>query len=120
MGVPPSSPAAFAAPRAAGAPPRLVLLRMNWITGDSRIQKLALGMAERGWDVVVLGRSRTDAREVTTLGDPEHGAATVIRVPVPSVVAPYRRSRRQRGVLGRIGFLRRDDEVADRDAVNFL
>ncbi|UGQ09521.1 glycosyltransferase [Yinghuangia sp. ASG 101] len=107
-------------PPAAAMQPRLVLLRMNWITGDSRIQKLALGMAERGWDVVVLGRSRTSAREVTTLGDPERGAATVIRVPVPSVVAPYRRSRRQRGVLGRVGFATRDDEVADRVAVNFL
>ncbi|WTW95192.1 glycosyltransferase [Streptomycetaceae bacterium NBC_01309] len=115
-----SAPTAVTAPRAAGAPPRLVLLRMNWITGDSRIQKLALGMAERGWDVVVLGRSRTSAREVTTLGDPERGAATVIRVPVPAVVAPYRRSRRLRGVLGRIGFLSREDEVADRVAVNFL
>ncbi|WP_436777262.1 glycosyltransferase [Yinghuangia sp. YIM S09857] len=115
-----AAPVVSAAPRAAGAPPRLVLLRMNWITGDSRIQKLALGMAERGWDVVVLGRSRTSAREVTTLGDPERGAATVIRVPVPSVVAPYRRSRRLRGVLGRIGFLSRDDEVADRVTVNFL
>ncbi|MEU8134549.1 glycosyltransferase [Streptodolium elevatio] len=118
--VPSAAVAAVPAPRAAGAPPRLVLLRMNWITGDSRIQKLALGMAERGWDVVVLGRSRTAAREVTTLGDPERGAATVIRVPVPAVVAPYRRSRRLRGVLGRIGFLSREDEVADRVAVNFL
>ncbi|HSA50851.1 MAG TPA: glycosyltransferase [Yinghuangia sp.] len=107
-------------PPAAATQPRLVLLRMNWITGDSRIQKLALGMAERGWDVVVLGRSRTSAREVTTLGDPERGAATVIRVPVPAVVAPYRRSRRLRGVLGRVGFMTRDDEVADRVAVNFL
>lgn len=107
-------------PPAADSPPRLVLLRMNWITGDSRIQKLALGMAERGWDVVVLGRSRTAAREVTTLGDPARGAATVIRVPVPSEVAPYRRARRLRGVLGRVGFATRDDEVADRVAVNFL
>lgn len=100
--------------------PRLVLLRMNWITGDSRIQKLALDMAERGWDVVVLGRSRTAAREVTTLGDPERGAAAVVRVPVPAVVAPYRKARRLRGLLGRIGFASRDDEVADRAAVNFL
>ncbi|MDI2132266.1 glycosyltransferase [Yinghuangia seranimata] len=101
------------------AAPRLVLLRMNWITGDSRVQKLALAMAERGWDVVVLGRSRTDAREVTVLGGPGPGAATVIRVPVPALAAPYRRALRQRGVLGRVGFLSRDDEVADRAAVNF-
>ncbi|MGR6997942.1 hypothetical protein ACU686_07295 [Yinghuangia aomiensis] len=37
--------------------------RMNWITGDSRIQKLALDMAERGsWDVVVAGGARAPRR----------------------------------------------------------
>ncbi|MCF2532672.1 glycosyltransferase [Yinghuangia soli] len=126
MGTPaprPAAPAPAADPAPAAVPiaaPRLVLLRMNWITGDSRIQKLALGMAERGWDVVVLGRSRTGTRETTVLGDPARGAATVIRVPVPAEVAPYRRARIRRGLLGRIGFASREDEVADRVAVNFL
>ncbi|MGR6997941.1 hypothetical protein ACU686_07290 [Yinghuangia aomiensis] len=41
-------------------------------------------------------------------------------MPVPAVVAPYRKARRLRGLLGRIGFASRDDEVADRAAVNFL
>lgn len=42
-------------------PPHIAILVDNFIEGDSRVQKTAASMAERGWKVTLVGRRRKDA-----------------------------------------------------------
>ena len=57
----------------------------NKVEGDSRVQKEARSMAERGWDVVLLGKSPDNKEHRWRLGD-----ARVRLVPVPMVLAKRR------------------------------
>ncbi len=60
---------------------RLVILTDNAVIGDSRVQKQAKSAAEAGWDVVLLGRSKTTKLVRWTIS----GAAVVL-VPVPTAL----------------------------------
>jgi glycosyltransferase involved in cell wall biosynthesis len=57
----------------------------NKVEGDSRVQKEARSMAERGWDVVLLGKSPDNKEHRWRLGD-----ARVRLIPVPMVLAKRR------------------------------
>jgi glycosyltransferase involved in cell wall biosynthesis len=57
----------------------------NKVEGDSRVQKQARSMADRGWDVVLLGKSPDNKEHRWTLGD-----ARVRLVPVPMTLAKRR------------------------------
>lgn len=61
-------------------PPKVAMVVANFITGDSRVQKVARWVAAAGWDVTLVGRSRGDRVERFALG-----RAKVIRVPVGSI-----------------------------------
>jgi glycosyltransferase involved in cell wall biosynthesis len=58
-------------------PPKIAMVVANFITGDSRVQKAARWAASAGWDVTLIGRSKTGQLERFTLG-----RANVTRVPV--------------------------------------
>ncbi len=94
--------------------PRVVMVVMNQITGDSRVQKVARSAAEAGWDVVLLGRAAGDRLETSTLG-----GARVMRLPTPLEVTARRRRTIRRGVAGRIGFFNPDEERLDRAELRF-
>ena len=64
---------------------RVVMLVDNKVEGDSRVQKQARSMAERGWDVVLLGKSPDNKEHRWRLGD-----ARVRLVPVPMTLAKRR------------------------------
>ncbi|WP_157248179.1 glycosyltransferase [Nonomuraea typhae] len=74
--------------------PRLAVIVGNHITGDSRVQKIALAAAYAGWEVLLLGRS--SARKAKS----EMGPVRVVRVPIP-----------RREVKRRFRFVQRPDEV---------
>ena len=57
----------------------------NKVEGDSRVQKEARSMADRGWDVVLLGKSPDNKEHRWRLGE-----ARVRLVPVPMVLAKRR------------------------------
>jgi glycosyltransferase involved in cell wall biosynthesis len=64
---------------------RVVMLVDNKVEGDSRVQKEAQSAAERGWDVVLLGRSPDKDTHRWKIGD-----ARVRLVPVPMPLAKRR------------------------------
>ena len=64
---------------------RVVMLVDNGVEGDSRVQKQARSMAERGWDVVLLGKSPDNKEHRWKLGD-----ARVRLVPVSLPLAKRR------------------------------
>lgn len=64
---------------------RVVMLVDNRVEGDSRVQKQARSAAERGWDVVLLGRSPDRDVHRWKIGD-----ARVRLVPVPMPMAKRR------------------------------
>ena len=94
--------------------PRAVMLVANSVTGDSRVQKVATSMASAGWEVYLLGRSRSGRQETSRLG-----AATVIRIPVDTRIAEARRDHTRLGLRGRIGFRSAEAEAADRLETRF-
>jgi glycosyltransferase involved in cell wall biosynthesis len=57
--------------------PRLLVTVANVITGDSRVQKIAIAAARDGWDVTLLGRAHGPEVEESTMGP-----IKVIRVPI--------------------------------------
>src|SRR5689334_15239991 len=57
--------------------PRLLVTVANAITGDSRVQKIAIAAARDGWDVTLLGRAHGATVEQGTMGP-----IKVIRVPI--------------------------------------
>lgn len=73
---------------------RVVMIVDNNITFDGRVQKQARSMAQRGWEVVLLGRN-TDKVELNTwkIGDAE---ARLVSTPVPLI---SRRDRLRRAPL---------------------
>lgn len=94
--------------------PRVVMVVMNRITGDSRVQKTARSAAEAGWDVVLLGRAEGDRIETSSLGD-----ALVMRVPTPLELSASRRHTIRRGIAGRVGFASPERERLDRIETRF-
>lgn len=64
---------------------RVVMLVDNGVDGDSRVQKEARSAAERGWDVILLGRSPDRQVRTWRIGD-----ARVRLVPVPTPLAKRR------------------------------
>ena len=78
-----------------GKQPHVVMLVTNDVTGDSRVQKSALAVAEAGYRVTVLGYSPTKARTEEALGP-----ATIVRIP-SSLHVPQRGEGRSRGTRGR-------------------
>jgi glycogen(starch) synthase len=70
---------------------RIVMLVDNGVEGDSRVQKQARSTAERGWDVVLLGRSPDKKTHRWKIGE-----ARVRLVPMPN---PLMRGRRKDGSL---------------------
>ena len=64
---------------------RVVMLVDNGVEGDSRVQKQARSMAERGWDVVLLGKSPDNKEHRWKIGD-----ARVRLVPVSLPLAKRR------------------------------
>ena len=64
---------------------RVVMLVDNAVEGDSRVQKQARSMAERGWDVVLLGKSPDNKEHRWKLGE-----ARVRLIPVPMPLAKRR------------------------------
>jgi glycogen synthase len=64
---------------------RVVMLVDNGVEGDSRVQKQARSMAERGWDVVLLGKSPDNKEHRWRLGE-----ARVRLVPVSLPLAKRR------------------------------
>ncbi|MDO9380903.1 MAG: glycosyltransferase family 4 protein [Nocardioidaceae bacterium] len=65
---------------------RVVMLVHKAVEGDSRVQKQARSAAERGWDVVLLGRSPDGHEHVSHLGEAE---VRLVPVPVPLKQRPY-------------------------------
>lgn len=65
---------------------RVVMLVDNGVVGDSRVQKQAISMSQRGWDVTLLGRSPDNRRQRWQIG-----GADVRLLPVerPLLVARY-------------------------------
>ncbi|HET7385972.1 MAG TPA: glycosyltransferase family 4 protein [Nocardioidaceae bacterium] len=61
---------------------RVVMLVDNRVEGDSRVQKQARSMAERGWDVVLLGRSPDKRDHRWRLGD---ARVRLVAMPTPLV-----------------------------------
>ncbi|GAB3479391.1 glycosyltransferase family 4 protein [Nocardiopsis coralliicola] len=90
--------------------PRLAVIVANGITGDSRVQKVAIAAARDGWDVTLIGRASGKHREESRIGD-----VRVLRVPVPrgcgAESAPARR-RRWSAVLARAALRGRTDRAA--------
>lgn len=64
---------------------RIVMLVDNRVRGDSRVQKQARSAAERGWDVILLGRSPDGKRHSWQLGE-----ARVRLIPMPMPMARRR------------------------------
>lgn len=83
--------------------PKLAVLVANHITGDSRVQKIALSAAGDGWDVTLIGRSRSDEVERSTFGPVQ-----IIRVPVEKELAEAERARRQQARARRSALAARD------------
>ena len=73
-------------------PPRLAVIVANAITGDSRVQKVALSAARDGWEVCLIGRSPTGKVQRSRIG-----AVQVIRVPVGNDLARAENARRKTG-----------------------
>src|SRR5262249_20980072 len=59
--------------------PKAAMVVANFITGDSRVQKIARWVASAGWDVTLVGWSQGDRVERFALGQ-----AKVVKVPVRS------------------------------------
>lgn len=57
--------------------PKLAVIVANGITGDSRVQKIAIAAAREGWDVTLVGRSTSTKVERSWMGPIE-----VLRIPV--------------------------------------
>ncbi|MFI2504672.1 glycosyltransferase family 4 protein [Streptomyces sp. NPDC018972] len=72
---------------------RVVMLVDNGVNGDSRVQKEARSAAEAGWDVILLGRSRSKKEQSWQIGDAE-----VRLLPVPGPMF-RRRHEYRRAVL---------------------
>ncbi|NYI08473.1 glycosyltransferase family 4 protein [Allostreptomyces psammosilenae] len=70
---------------------RVAMLVGNGVRGDSRVQKVARSMADRGWEIVLFGRSATGRTERFVIG-----RASVLLLPVPRVVSGYDRARVRR------------------------
>ena len=66
--------------------PRLVVLVDNDVVGDSRVQKCSIAAAEAGWDVTLLGRSKTGVADELRLGD-----VLVRRINAPYALLAYER-----------------------------
>ncbi len=58
--------------------PRLAVIVANGITGDSRVQKIAIAAARDGWDVTLIGAGGTKIRRTRM------GPIDVVRIPVRS------------------------------------
>jgi glycogen synthase len=74
--------------------PRVLMLVLNAIDGDSRVQKAAWSMANRGWEVTLLGTAPGPVGDERTLG-----TARVLRVAVPE---PGLARRIRRGLARRL------------------
>ena len=72
---------------------RIVMLVDNGVNGDSRVQKEARSAAAAGWDVILLGRSRSKKEQSWQIGDAE-----VRLLPVPGPLL-RRRHEYRRAVL---------------------
>jgi glycosyltransferase involved in cell wall biosynthesis len=77
--------------------PRLAVIVANGITGDSRVQKVAIAAARDGWDVTLVGVGTGTAVEESTMGP-----VKVLRVPVRDHYRKYAAPRRRRGLRQRI------------------
>ncbi|HUR14215.1 MAG TPA: glycosyltransferase family 4 protein [Mycobacteriales bacterium] len=64
---------------------KVVMIVDNSVDGDSRVQKVARSAAAGGWDVVLVGRSRSGQVETYELGE-----AQVRRVPVAMTLLGHR------------------------------
>lgn len=73
-------------------PPRLAVIVANRITGDSRVQKIALSAARDGWQVRLFGRSATTKVQRSKIGEVE-----VVRIPVGTAMVQAENQRRQLG-----------------------
>lgn len=73
-----------------GSRGRVVMLVANAVRGDSRVQKMARSMAERGWETVLLGCTF----DSSAVGKPAEefwlGGARVVLVPVPALISGQR------------------------------
>lgn len=87
--------------------PRLAVIVANGITGDSRVQKIAIAAARDGWDVTLIGAGGTKIKR-TSMGPIE-----VVRIPVRSHMRqemtghPLRRKVTQFGISDRQALARR-------------
>lgn len=72
--------------------PRLAVIVANGITGDSRVQKIALSAAHDGWEVLLIGRSLTAKVQRSLIGE-----VKVVRVPVGNDMVRAENQRRRSG-----------------------
>ena len=79
------------------SPPRLAVIVANAITGDSRVQKVAIAAARDGWDVTLIGLSKSKNVERSMMGP-----VTVLRVPVRDHYRQYVVPRQGRNLRRRI------------------
>jgi glycosyltransferase involved in cell wall biosynthesis len=77
--------------------PRLAVIVANGITGDSRVQKVAIAAARDGWDVTLIGRGAGAGVEKSTMGP-----VKILRVPVRDHYRKYAAPRQRRGPRRRI------------------
>ena len=77
--------------------PRIAVIVANAITGDSRVQKLSLSAAQAGWDVLLIGRSRTGRTQRTWMGP-----VKVLRVPVETHLERQEDQRRRDALRRRL------------------
>ncbi|MEV4825852.1 glycosyltransferase [Micromonospora sp. NPDC049274] len=87
--------------------PRLAVIVANGITGDSRVQKIAIAAARDGWDVTLIGAGGTKIRRTRM------GPIDVVRIPVRSHMRqeltghPLRRKITQFGISDKQAMARR-------------
>ena len=84
-------------------PRRVVMIVDNSVRGDSRVQKVARSAADAGWDVVVLGRSRTGQLETFELG-----TAEVRLLPVQTTLLGHRTRHPRPGLRFPLAYRQRD------------
>ena len=80
-----------------GSQPKLAVIVANDITGDSRVQKIAVSAARAGWDVTLVGRARGDRVERSSMG-----LVNIVRVPVGNTMRRVEKQRRRRTLRSRV------------------
>ncbi|MFD2766179.1 glycosyltransferase [Micromonospora eburnea] len=84
--------------------PRLAVIVANGITGDSRVQKIAIAAAREGWDVTLIGAATGNVVKRTKMGPID-----VIRVPVRNYLRQLPKGSRLRKMVTQFAIADKQD-----------